>query len=274
MVKKHSPLKSAVILRQKRRKFWLRTGLISLDSCLLIVVTVLFVRLPYFNIQSVNVQGAEAVSVAEIENIASANLSGSYFYFIPKTNILFYPKQEIAAAVSEAFPRIKNISLGRNQMTALSISVGERVAHALWCLPDNSKCYFIDDSNYIFATAPTYSNTPFIKYYGGVATSTDKSWPIGSLFVSPAPVSDIETFMTALKGIGINAVSVQVDSNGDLELTEAKGQTVLVSASNFDQTLQNIELVLKQRAVAKATTTDFEYIDARFGNKVFFKPRP
>ena len=81
---------------QKRRKKTI--GLIFLLILSLILFTALFIfiiRIPFFQINNIEIVGNSSLSIDQIKETALASIQGNYYNIIPMSNVIFYPKKSI-----------------------------------------------------------------------------------------------------------------------------------------------------------------------------------
>ena len=83
-------------------------------------------RIDKFKIKDVNINGNSIVDTETIKALVSNELKGNYLYFLPKTNILFYPKNKIQNALLLNFKRLKDVNISLDKDRNLIISVSER----------------------------------------------------------------------------------------------------------------------------------------------------
>ncbi len=234
-------------------------------------------------ISEVTVSGTNLVSADEVKQSVMAKLSGSYAYLIPHANTIFAPFSGIRDAVLSSFPPVATVSVSRNGWNALEISVTERESVALWCagIPpgeisnDNNQasasasdtkngCYLMDGDGFVFA--PSAEDPSYVHYFGELSGN-----PIGKKYLD----GGFASLQKTLKGIGESVhrtpTEALVDNkNQDVSIAFAEGGVVrFVRATDSVSTLQNIASVFASQNFKDHS--DFEYVDFRFGDKVYVK---
>src|SRR3989344_1831004 len=96
-------LKSSKHIQKKRRKLIITTLLFCLCIILFLTSIVLALRLPALQIYSIK---TNTIYANDIEQKVLSILDGYYLYFIPKSNILFYPKSAIEKSLTDSFKKI------------------------------------------------------------------------------------------------------------------------------------------------------------------------
>lgn len=272
------PERRRLPLRARRRKV---RALIFFGALVLIAGIVYAVSvisyLPRFSIQTVEAQGAKAISASEISSFVRGALYDGSRPILSHSNIFLYPRAAIEKAVTEQFPRIRSVSLSRPSLLAqtVTVRVEEREAYARWCA--DGACYLIDDGGFIFSQASTSAETLRTSYIfiGALGTSTPS---IGQRFLS-GRFAGVLALLDRLGQAGWNAESVAVQNEQDFEVRlsaasvseKTGGFTVRASFGNDGEAVvTNLELVLSSD-VLRSRESELEYVDLRFGNRVYYK---
>ncbi len=274
-------------IKKRRQKLFLKKlshiglGLLALGIILAIVS-----RVDKLNISQVEIVGNKIVETENIQNSVDQALDGNYALVFPRTNIFLYPKQAIVDKLALDFKRLKNITLSIRDNKVLVVSVEERKALYVWCglSPElavsedrESKCYFLDDSGFIFDQAPYFSGDIYFKFFGAIA---DPQNPTGQYF-SQDDFARLVTLKEMLEDIETKPVALYELGDGDAKIylsnesTAPMGPEIIFKMSaDFTKLVENLQSAL----VTEPLLSDFKkkyasllYIDLRFGNKVYFK---
>ena len=165
----------------------------------------------------------------------------------------------------------------------------ERDAKYTWCgvvLPqtDNQTCYFMDENGYIFDVAPYFSGEVYFKFYGETdlpaQTGVNSASPMGSYF-SKQNFQQLISFKDVLVGLGLKPVALYTTSDGDIDIFLSGGATlttgpmiILRADADLQNEAENLEAALTTEPLQskfKNNYTSLQYIDLRFGNKVYDK---
>lgn len=228
-------------------------------------------RVQSLTITTITVEGGETISHAQVRAQAEATLQGAYLRFIPRRFAWWYPQTALLNAV-KAIPRIKNPVVTRVSGTEIHISFQEYLPYALWCaIKEPSTCLFIDDSGLAFGNAPVLSGGAFIRYH-----SLEQTPAIGASILPASQLANIAQFIQLLKASSAYSVSVvEVDSAGDVFYELAGGSEFKASlAVPATSTFANLESVLMAKEFHNLQPGNFQYIDLRFGNKVYVNDNP
>jgi len=247
-------------------------------------------RLPNLNIVEIQIEGNKTVDTEILKTTIEEELAGKYLWLFPKTNILFYPQNAIKNELQDKFTRLNNIDLSIKNNKILFVSLTEREAKYTWCgtevqgvgIPQGSqtleipkeKCYFLDENGYIFDEAPYFSGEVYFKFYGTTGQ------PLGSYFLKDK-FKQLTSFKDILVNIGLKPVSLSVTKDGDVEIFLSRGSSATTLPKiifKIDADFQNVAENLEAALTTEPLKTEFknkysslQYIDLRFGNKVYTK---
>ena len=277
-------------IQKRRHKIFFRQMLFwFIGFAIIFFALVQISKLDKLNIREINIIGNKIIDTEMIKQVVDDELAGKYLWLFPRTNLFFYPKNDIENALTEKFKRLKNINFSIRDNKILEISVEERRAEYVWCgetptdaeLPSSNKCYFLDSSGYIFDEAPYFSGEVYFKFYG-LTNTFSSSGPIGTFF-QETNFNQVISFIDTLKSINIKPVALYVMPSGDAKiyLDRAKASTLQPEIlfkveSDFQKLIENLQSAL----LVEPLLSDFKnkyasllYIDLRFGNKVYYKFR-
>lgn len=275
-------------LKKRRKKVILNKIVFSLIGVLLVFILLGYAsRVNGLNIIDLKINGNKIITTESIETAINEELAGKYFWLFPKTNVLFYPQKEIKTILLNKFKRIADLTLEIKNRKTLEVSINERTAKYTWCgrvvqdssNANQSKCYFLDDTGYIFDEAPYFSGSVYFKFYGLTENATEN--PIGSYF-DKNNFNKLISFKENLEKMGLKPVSLWKDnSNNDdagIELASNKENYSPKIFFRLDSDFQNISENLEAALTTEPLQTEFnkkysalQYLDLRFGNKVYYK---
>lgn len=262
------------VVQKKQKIFWLRFGLIVFNFVLWIFVLSFFTHFKPLQIAEINFFGNEVVGGYYLTQTVNRELSGSYLGIFSKRNILIFPRREVGRAILKEFPRIAGVSIDRAGSAAIAIAVTERQPKFLWCAAllkvVDSECYLMDDGGLAFAVAPNFSGSTYLRYWNGeVGNLINKS------FKSAFDFRELSFFIESLRGVGIIIDKVNSLSDGDVELyPQTGGKIIINNRQTLGKTFDNLVSVWTDNDLNfKKASANLDYIDLRFGNKVFYKEK-
>jgi cell division septal protein FtsQ len=223
-------------------------------------------RIPALTIQTVSVTGGETISHDLIRARTEAQLEGTYLRLIPRRFAYLFPHDDIAGALAD-IPRVRNLSIDRLSGTKLSVAFDEFVSEALWC--GEGDCVFIDASGYAFAAAPSLQGGAFVRF------GSERDPEVGQSVVVPSDYIAINELVDQLVAAGFDVESVTIDAARDAFLTLSNGGELRITLEQTPvETFDNFETVLSSDEFTGLEPGAFQYIDLRFGNKVFVNRTP
>jgi cell division septal protein FtsQ len=222
-------------------------------------------RVDAFTISKVTISGGETIPHGDVENVIKTKLEGSYMKIVPRAFAFTYPHEEIEQAVQEV-GRIKNVTIVRSGGTELVVEFDEYVPHALWCRDGQSEgCFFLDDAGYSFSAAPTLVGGSFLRF---ISIGKDPSEHVQAFSENEyRTIHELTRLFAESKWFVSKA---EVDAAGDAFLTIVDGGEFKVSLKQpANETVSNLLTVLGSENFDHIKPGNFEYIDLRFGSKVF-----
>ncbi len=278
MITRELPQREAY-LRKKRRERILRYGIIVFIMILLIGVISYVAHRPSLRISKVELNGGVLVTQDDVSKASLSFVQGSYFYLFPKNTVFWFPKSKLATYLKNSFQRIDTIDLGLKDFRTLNVTIKERSPYATWCdtLPEpegsltfeeSEKCYFLDLNSTIFAEAPLFSGDAYFKYYGLVSTTS----PIGKEFISSSTeFIEISLFVDSLKKLNLEPIYLVAKEKNEFTVVLNGGTKLFFDTKEpLSITEQNLSALLSTKQISgKINLVD--YIDLRFGNKLFYK---
>lgn len=231
--------------------------------------------LPYIRIAQMNVSGTKEVATSSIEAYVSDTLSARKLFVFPSDNIFIYPKGAIEAGLLKNFPMLASAEVKAQNFTAIDISVTERQTAALWCGEDPTTgvpCLRMDENGFAFAPAAEFSDGAYISYYGS-ATSTPGFSGNPKQFLTPADFRALTPLVQAIakNQQGSEVSNVTVDAQNDVHLLFANGFSVIFALSDAGgDAYERFTLALQSDPFKQHPISDFEYLDLRFGDKLYY----
>jgi cell division septal protein FtsQ len=274
LFRKRSLIQSQKLLRRERALWWVKVVSIFLLMVALLWGLSTLSFLDKLNVKNIKVSGNSAVPTSEVLSVAQNILRGRNFLIFSSANIFWYPKKEIIDTLQYSYAWIDYVSINRVGFDTIEIKIKERVPVAVWCGVSVAKkipCRLVDWEGYIFAKAPEFSGSAYLKLYG---TLTSANWR-GASFFSQNGLDHILDLTKALSEIGFEPVSVAVAGNNAYDVFNNSGAKISVLTTEaISNIISNIDSLFTQKVFAESQASNFSnlmYIDTRFGNKLFYK---
>lgn len=242
------------------------TGVIIVATVLLVLTGIWHgTRLPTFTISTVTASGGETIDSAVVVAAVEAELSGTYGKIIPKRFFLFYPQDGVRRA-AEGIERIRNVVVERVSLTELVVTYGEHTPYALWCIEGSEDdCLFLNDQGYAYAQAPKLDGGTFVRYHHESVVPA-----VGASILPSGDFWNTIAFTKLLAADNLYVDEAAVDEAGDVyyELTTG-GEIRAALRDPAEAVTKNVRTVLATKEFSHLRDADFDYLDVRFGNKVY-----
>ena len=272
------------IKRKKRKIFFFKLFLLLFFLLVVFTGFVFLSRWQYINVKDVEVTGIQDSDALIVKNAVEEQIFENYLLFFPKTNRFLIPKSKIIAELSDKYKRLKDISI-KISNNFLSVSVSAREGAYLWCGDRFSPgtddvCYFLDNTGYIFEEAPYFSGSVYFKFFGTIDNAGNE--PLGKYFQSDV-FEKLISFQKTLELVGVKAESLEILIGGDMafylrstQIVDLPPKIIFNAGDDFVKLSENLQTALSTEPLLSDFRNKYEnleYIDLRFGNKVYYKFR-
>lgn len=262
--------------KKKQIEMRIRIFIISLVFIILIVVPIIILRNSHLIISNIELKGNVVTNSEELQTIIADDLAGNYFWVIPRSDALLYPKQKIIKDLMNKEPRLSMVELKLLNLKNLSVIVAERTPKALYCKDvtdtlNPAGCYFIDASGFIFSEAPSFSGGVYFVYSSDPVLDT----PLRTQYFDTKKFNQLDVFIKSLGDIGLYP-KIFILKNDEYHLILSNGGDIMWKATqDLEQVRSNLSSFIEDASFQqnKNNLNNIQYIDLRFGNKIFYKYR-
>jgi cell division septal protein FtsQ len=269
-------LPQSKIKARRRRRRLVVASLVAGAFVVIVGLVVWLSHAQFMRITTVTVSGESTLNASDISNLVLANLTDSYLYLFPKNNIFLYPKFKTEADLTKQMPTIAKVSVNAKDFHTLNVVVTERARKALWCgdsVTSASACFWLDQDGTAYAAASDLSISleatgSYQKYYGSLTGSAPER------YITPDQFHALSALIDALAQNQTNnpVQSIEVTAAGDVHVTFADTFTLIFNLSSAGADVyQRFTLALTSDAFVAHTLGDFQYLDLRFGDKLYYK---
>lgn len=228
-------------------------------------------RLDSLQIKNVEVVGGQTIPHANIKKIATDTLNGTYWRLIPRRFTYFFPETEISKNIA-ALDRVHHVKVDKPDRNKVLVIFDEYVPYALWCdAVESTDCLFIDYTGFAFAAAPDLSGGAFVRFVEAGREPVKETGAFSKEFIASN-----QSFIELLENeLGLFVTQVEKSGDYDLEYTVSGGGQLKVSQTmELDKSFRNLKTVLQSEDFVHLEPGKFQYIDLRFGDKVFVNEEP
>ncbi len=268
--------KSSIRARRRRRRNFLIGG-----SILLFFVAcgalIWLANADFLRIKTVKTAGAKTVVAEVLQAEAKTYMAGKYLYLFPKDNIFLYPKNEIAAKLLTAYPTLKSAVVRAENFSTISIYAEDREPRALWCgnsIASPNPCLLLGEDGVAYAAAPDFSESPYVRYFGELHEGNSNLPQGAKQFLSPEEFRPLAALADAVvQSQTTNAVEgVFVNEDKDVRMAFTNGFALLFELEDDGgEVFERFTLALTAEPFKSHTLAEFEYLDLRFGDKLYYK---
>ncbi len=256
------------LAQRRKRQRLIKLSVLMIAGVLFFTASIWGLSQEWATINKVTINGNNRVSNKQIESVVATQLAGLRAYGLYKGTILTYNEAELIEALKYQYPLLENVQIKIRGINELSLEVVEREPIALWCA--SVECYEIDKEGYIFNKLNGGGSAPkLVEYSGGLAGDALRQ------HLLPNDFTKVQAFVSSLINNGLKAVSVYIlPDEGELRVKSLNYPELRVKIDdNLEKVLEYLEITL-----ASADYKDYvsevgtvEYIDLRFGNRVYYK---
>lgn len=262
---------SSVKARRRRRRTLLLWGSVAL----LVVVcggVLWLANAEFLRIKTIETTGAKTVAAEALQADVKKYIVGEYLNLFPKNNIFLYPKEEITEGLITAHPTLKSVVVKAENFSTISVTALDREPRALWCgvqATSSEPCLLLDEDGVAYAVAPEFSDNPYKKYFGALSGEY-----VPQQFLKPDSFHSLSALVDAIaQSRPEDAVrSVFVDERNDVHIVFANGFALLLALQDEGgEVFERFTLALTAEPFKSHTLPEFEYLDLRFGDKLYYK---
>jgi hypothetical protein len=267
---------SKIKARRRKRRIVIASSA-AVGFLLVFLLLVWISHLSFMRIDSVEVSGVSALSQDTVKQAVLQDVSGDYLFVFPKNNIFLYPKAATQASLVEQIPTIAKVTVEAKTFHTLSVTIVERARKALWCgtsTVSGGACFWLDQDGVAYSAATDLSlnnaSSTYKQYFGALTGSAPQQ------FITPDEFHALSALIDALsQNQQFNPIqSVAVDPSKDVRVSFINGFALLFSLDSAGADVyQRFVLALGADAFQGHTLGDFEYLDLRFGDKLYYKLR-
>lgn len=234
--------------------------------------TVYALRLSSWQVRNIDFHGLQALDERELEEKIQTLLEGNYTLFIPRRSMLAVFPKRLEEILQKEFPRIESVHIRKGFPDSLSLAVVERAMWGVFCgeadEEDGSSCAYIDKTGFAYEQSPRSSGTLITKVKSDVSDVV-----VGSSAVEKELMEQFLFLGQEIKRVvGSDVVAYEISSRTPREIRLALSDGYHLYVNRSDD-FQNVFMVLKRvlEQEIKDKRARLEYIDLRFGNKVFYR---
>jgi len=216
-----------------------------------------------FKVKNINISGLDIISEGEIKPLIESKLSGWKFLIMPADNMLFINKDDIKRDINAKF-RLQELSVKR-AWRGLNVNLKEDVSYVIIF---NGKFYFADGDGIVQKEMDSEQVRSYWDRFP-ILNVTQSEINMGDHIISKRIIGYVLDLDKQLKAVGIYPKGYESSGPDQVNLVAREGwKAYFDTGSDIKASVENLQLILKEKV---PDTNQLEYIDLRFGDKVFMK---
>lgn len=240
----------------KNKMFWLLVFIfLAVDG-----LFYAFIFSEVFQIKEIKINENNIVASQALEEIIESGITKKIVF--PTKTMFLADLRTIEKEILHKFPKIKTAEIKRQFPNTLILSVEARQSFMVFC-DNNNQCFNVDEHGIAFK-----ENTEEI---GSAIYLSDKNISLGEKIISKEYLKSIKEIQKNLVQdlkIGIKEFSLLENR---LNVKTSNGYYIYFDLDkNVLDQIFNLNQILKEK-ISEQQTENLQYIDLRFGNRVFYK---
>lgn len=235
---------------------------------------------PVLNISSFEISAVEFANKDDIHKEVNQILNDKKFFLFSNKNIFFLPKTKIREALINSNHSIQGVSMRILKFDLLEINITEYSYSGKWC--GNSKeeeidpCYLLNKEGQIFAKEKALDKKNTLTFFSPLIEFEKQeeleSNILGKQYLPVETFKNIVTFAEYLPEFDIHVKEIVTKDNETFSVITTEDLLLMIDYQDQAQEiLNNLKTVIETEEINEAQLSNLEYIDLRFGNKVYYK---
>ena len=225
-----------------------------------------FLFTPLLRLKTYRIDGAEFIGADVIERAARASLAGRKMLVIPKDHLFFFSEEQLSQTLFDQF-RLDRLDVER-QGRELHLRVAEKISRVVWQAGEH--LYVVDEYGIVLNELDTLAEDHAVTMIRSLREETPAP---GERVLDAKTMSYLLDLLLLLREGPLNPVSLEVDSTEThfLRVNMEDGYAVFFDPTvPMNEQLDRLGGMLKSES---ANPSSYEYIDVRFGERVYIKNR-
>lgn len=259
---------SDTLKRKKQKVKKIKGALIVTGFFLVLIGFIFLLRLPQIQIQNVKISGNVFVDTSEIEQKTNTILQKNIAWIIPKRNIFLFSKRELEQQLKQN-PAIVSVKIRKDFFQTLTIDITEHEKEMLYCTSfEKTECYYINKKGFLYAQVEGL----IIPEQEIILYTEQGIKKLKDTIIEEKTYTDIMLFVKNTARQEIKIREVYIKSDGVVEFKTADQTRFITSIfDEFKKDFANLVALFEKQVITKEQLQQIDYIDLRFGNKVFYK---
>lgn len=230
----------------------------------IIVVVYVLIYSDFLAIKKVTVTGLDMIKENEFNQVVSDNLKKWRWLVFPQKNFIFFSKGKLKQGIETSY-NLESIAIKRG-WKSLKIEVKEKISDLIVFNKENF--YFADKEGRVTQDLAKERVVDYWQRFP-ILNIDNQGLKIGDNAANSQQVAFILALDEAVKKTNIERQGYELKEGKDIVLVSKTGWRAYFDyQGDLNLALENLLLVLKEKIKEPQRV---EYIDLRFGNKIFYK---
>lgn len=232
------------------------------------------------HIQSLRIHGAEAVAASDIERVVREYMSERVWGLFPRSNYALFSSDEASGRITKAFLRVSEAHIEKTFPDLADVTIRERMPWGIVCNGTASvrisssmiesdqgpECIYVDQSGFAYEHSPVLFGALTKKIFLG-----DENAAVGGHAVPDERLRMYDDFKDHFSrfALPITAMAMTKENPRDVHMYVGDWYVLVDRDSRAEDVARVLRPLLEQELSGKMSRID--YIDLRFGNKVFYR---
>jgi len=248
--------------KKKKKKFFL----VSTITAFIVTIVLIFIFLisPYFKIKKIDIVGIQSIKEEHLQQIIDFEMNkGTIFRH---NNIFLFNKANLERNIAENY-LLESLEIKKQFYPAqIQIVLAEKVSALAFLTPDN--CFNIDLLGFIIEKCNQLSHE-FIQ----IRDEKSENKKIGDHVLTQDDVRYIIQLNESLEsqGIGVRTFKVVSNNSSDIRVLTEKGYEIYFNQKmTIEEQLVRFNVLVREE-IGPDNMDKVNYIDLRFGEKIFYR---
>lgn len=220
-------------------------------------------------IERVWVYGAALLSPSEVESEVRNQIAGKKWFFLPNDNFFAVSAAVLGQSLLKKFTQASEVEVRKVFPRDVVVNVKERMLWGVYCARDRGEirsCFYVDDRG------TAYEDISSLEGYLLPILYSSENVALGSKATDEETIAFFGAAKKAASEFGADLLSLTFSTStpGDARLGFAEGWSAIVTLPRPVEEWSLILKTLLEKDIG-ARRAELEYVDLRFGNKVFYK---